>query len=280
LEDPDDKIWDEDEYFDKKGDYRTNGLGHTKTTYMGVTGILVPAPRVWTIKRARGNIVDKVTDFGNDSTAVSDKEIDNNFAAFMEQMKGPQAVGATLDPLLQGRASSSRVAIPASPSVVSSPKKLAQPAAARTPQSAEKKFDDNPFATAWTTEVPPVTETAASSVSGTPAEETRGGNGRQARTKPIAKTKRAAGGSSGGGVLGGNAAAASRGGDNETRGRKSLDNPVIAKTQLRQFGSADEADDAFFGANFQKHHAFLKRIKGGIEKSMQSAKERLHQSSV
>ena len=54
IEEPDDEVWEEKAYKRELGDYKTNGLGHCKGTIEGITGILVPANKVWKVKRRRG----------------------------------------------------------------------------------------------------------------------------------------------------------------------------------------------------------------------------------
>lgn len=74
LEQPEDQIWDETSYVDKYGDWRTNGKNHKKVTMDGVTGIYVPGPKVWKVRRFKEAKVSLNEEVGHD---------DNDFEAGM-----------------------------------------------------------------------------------------------------------------------------------------------------------------------------------------------------
>ena len=53
VEEPDDLIMDLDEYKAVHGDFKTNGLGHKYVNLGGISGVMIPQPKVWRVKRAR-----------------------------------------------------------------------------------------------------------------------------------------------------------------------------------------------------------------------------------
>ncbi len=109
LEEPEDQIWDPKDYEVKFGDWRTNGLGHKKVTEEGVTGIKVPGPRVWKIKRARTaeTKLTETKDIG--SFPMGEGQLEERFTELGEHILGSfqRATGMSLDALFSCPGSSS-----------------------------------------------------------------------------------------------------------------------------------------------------------------------------
>ena len=98
LAEPEDQIWDVETYEEENGDPATNGLGHTKGTFEGIFGVLVPAKKIWKIQRRKGveAAIDTTIDDGENT--LEDGQQENNFKQLADAMKTPSIVGVSLDP--------------------------------------------------------------------------------------------------------------------------------------------------------------------------------------
>jgi hypothetical protein len=99
---PVDEIWEEKDYSDEYGDWKTNGKGHSKGCLQGICGILVPAKRVHKITHTRGQqaLLDRVVDNGN--FMIGENQMEAKFEGLCNgALKRPESTGMTMDMMLK-----------------------------------------------------------------------------------------------------------------------------------------------------------------------------------
>jgi hypothetical protein len=68
------------DYIDEHGLPEVNGKGHSRCTWMNETCVLVPAKRVWEVKRRRLHEVSKTTTQNSSHLAFDAQQLDTNFS--------------------------------------------------------------------------------------------------------------------------------------------------------------------------------------------------------
>ena len=237
-----------------------------------MTGILVPAKRVWRIKRSRGNEACNTSMIDDGADKLSEDQSEVAFNDLADQLKLPSIVGCTLDDCFTSRSSASQAStactlndVPPSSSKVSA-------------QQSTPTKGTNPFGSTFS--LSPFVESSSAKRGGGNADtqpagtrsEVKGqGRGRGA-TSRSAKTGHSGAasarvprpvGSPSAGTVGGAAG----------RGRPAHDTMIVSDAQIKMFSECSDTDAVFFGKGFKNHKAFLVKTRGTIEVRMQAAEE-------
>ena len=263
---PEDTVWDPELYIQEfDGHWTTNGKGHRYGTFEGVTGVWVPAKKVWKIQRRRGSEVEHesvVQDLNEE--AMADLQAKDNFEELSAGLDTPSIVGATLEscftqPLRSpSKASGSNSTSKNADEELAATEKAGK--AARSPFGVQFSYGDT---AAWGSGGGRSARNdkealEANKKGGKSAAQKGQTNSKQTGKPPKPLTRPAPKPAAGGGA----------------RGRPTNDSLNIGKQQLLQFENVTEIDENFFGDGFKTHKQFLGRVKSSLESKMAISRER------
>lgn len=131
IQDPTDEVWDEADYRREFGNWQTNGHGHKYVDWGDIKGILVPAKKVWKIKRSRISQAEIRECVDNGEFQLGPGQLEQQMADIAGSFLDQRATGVSLDELLAGTSDDRRL-----PSAPVPPSSAAPAAAGAAPTGA------------------------------------------------------------------------------------------------------------------------------------------------